>query len=100
MAGMAEKSLRQVRQAVIRLLEANEMPREKAEDLAELLSSGRWTHDYPIMYEEAKELGFPVSDEMPIAVHQLMDLYPQPRSSVHYNQPVPGKPKGSQDETE
>ena len=59
----------------------------EAERLATLLSEGRWTHDYPIRLEEARELGLPVSDAVPELVYQLMELYPrrsQRRPSVEF----------------
>ena len=54
------------------------MPAEEAEALAEKLSTGTWTHDYPISAEEAKKLGLPISTEIPDEVLNLMTLYPQP----------------------
>jgi len=63
------------------------LPKEKAAALAETLSDGRWTHDFPIMVEGAKELGLPVSTDMPPIIYELMDLYPQAgagRPSVFY----------------
>ncbi len=86
LADQAEKAINQVRNAVTELLE-DKMPPEKAAELAKLLSEGTWTHDYPITYEKALELGLPVSDEMPDLVLQLMALYPQPvrqQPSVEY----------------
>jgi ClpP class serine protease len=68
------------------------MPVDQAAALAEKLATGTWTHDYPIMAEEAKALGLPVSTEMPEEVHQFMGLFPQPtrtRPSVEY---VPAAP--------
>ena len=74
------------------------MGAERAEQLATKLTSGTWTHDYPITVEEARELGLPVSTEMPKEVYQLMGLYPQTsqrRPSVEYipsprsNEPMP-----------
>jgi len=44
-----------------------------------MLSEGRWTHDYPIDFDQAKELGLPVSSGMPEEVYRLMELYPQAR---------------------
>ncbi|NOX93899.1 MAG: hypothetical protein GXP04_02040 [Alphaproteobacteria bacterium] len=44
--------------------------------LAEQLSSGRWTHDYPIVFEEARELGLNVSNDMPKEIMQMMALFP------------------------
>ncbi|MGQ9463417.1 MAG: SDH family Clp fold serine proteinase [Candidatus Fervidibacter sp.] len=86
MADIAEKAVNQVRRTIIDLLKDN-MPLDKAERIAVALTDGRWTHDYPITVEEAKELGLPVSTEMPEEVYELMNLYPQPiqrRPSVQY----------------
>ncbi|MDZ7343668.1 MAG: hypothetical protein ONA90_04045, partial [candidate division KSB1 bacterium] len=71
------KAIAQVKAAAKELL-TDKMPSDKAETLAEKLSSGLWTHDYPISASEAKELGLPVSTNMPDAVLELMTLYPQP----------------------
>jgi len=90
-AEMARKALAQVRQLVVEITTANGMPREKAETVASVLASGRWTHDYPISVEEAQRMGLPVSTGMPPEVYTLMDLYPQPaqqRPSVQYI-PIP-----------
>ncbi len=90
LADVAEKALRQVEDFITRLV-ADRMGEERARQLAKALSEGRWTHDYPITAEEAKELGLPVSTDLPEAVHQLMSLYPQPpqrRPTVQYI-PVP-----------
>lgn len=87
MADLAQKALRQVRTTVQEVLIANGMDPAKAEKIADVLSSGTWTHDYPISCEEAQALGLPVSTEMPPEVYTLMDLYPQPtqrRPSVQY----------------
>ena len=87
MADLAQKALRQVRNTVQEILMANGMDSAKAEKIADVLSSGTWTHDYPISCEEARALGLPVSTEIPPEVYTLMDLYPQPtqrRPSVQY----------------
>lgn len=76
-ADVGRKAIAQVKAAAKELL-ADKMPEEKAGALAEKLSTGQWTHDYPISPTEAKELGLPVSTEMPDAVLELMTLYPQP----------------------
>lgn len=86
MADIAEKAINQVRRTIIDLLKDN-MPLEKAESIATALTEGRWTHDYPITVEEARELGLPVSTDMPEEVYELMSLHPQPiqrRPSVQY----------------
>ncbi len=77
MADVAEKALRQMKQNLKDLLEGKFSP-EKTEELAELLSQGRWTHDYPITYDEAKKLGLPVRTDMPEEIYELMSLFPQP----------------------
>ena len=86
MADIAEKAIRQVKSTVAELLDGK-MDREQVERLATALSSGVWTHDYPITVREARELGLPVSTEMPPEVYRLMALYPQTaqrRPSVEY----------------
>lgn len=85
-ADIAEKAVRQVK-ALLKHILAEKVDEEKAEALAEILSDGRWTHDYPITVEEARRMGLPVSTDMPPEVYALMDLYPQPaqrRPSVEY----------------
>ncbi len=77
MADVAEKALRQMKQNLKELLEGKYLP-EKVEELAEIMSQGRWTHDYPITYDEAKRLGLPVRTDMPKEIYQLMNLFPQP----------------------
>jgi ClpP class serine protease len=76
-ADMGRKAIAQVKQAAAELLKRN-MPESQALQLAEKLSTGTWTHDFPIMATTAKELGLPVSTDMPNDVLELMKLYPQP----------------------
>ena len=86
MADIARKAINQVKQTATRIL-SHHMDEAKAAEIAEVLSTGRWTHDYPITVEEAQELGLPVSTEMPTEVYNLMALYPQSpqrRPSVEY----------------
>jgi hypothetical protein len=54
------------------------MPPDQAAALAEKLFTGTWTYDYAIMPEEAKSFGLPVSTDMPKAVYDFMNLFPQP----------------------
>jgi ClpP class serine protease len=75
---VARKALVQVRQTVRALLLEHFTP-EKADEIAGMLSEGRWTHDYPINLDEAAAMGLRVSDGMPTEVYYLMDLYPQAR---------------------
>jgi len=95
MADIAAKAISQVKNSILNLLKDN-MGEEKAKKIAEALTSGKWTHDYPIHYEEAKELGLFVSCDMPVEIYQFMNLFPQPtqrRSGVQYI-PIPYKGKG------
>lgn len=90
LADVARKAMEQVRNTVQNIL-ADHMELEKARELAQTLSEGRWTHDYPITVEEARQLGLPVSPEMPDEICKLMNLYRQPaqkRPSVQYV-PIP-----------
>lgn len=97
---VARKAIDQVYNTVyVLLLEHN--PPQKAAELAKMLSEGRWTHDYPIDYEQAREMGLPVNDRMLTEVYKLMELYPQSgmrRPSVEfiptpYAPQAPGKGK-------
>ncbi|MCL5075226.1 MAG: ATP-dependent Clp protease proteolytic subunit [Chloroflexi bacterium] len=101
LADVARKAMTQVHQAVKEILISNNMPEEKANEVAQTLSSGKWTHDYPITLEEARALGLPVNNGLPKEVYDLMDLYPQPaqrRPSVQYipvpyhREPIPPRP--------
>lgn len=86
MADIAEKAIRQVKRTVCELLR-DKMTVERAEEVAHTLASGVWTHDYPITVDEARELGLPISTEMPEEIYQIMALYPQTaqrRPSVEY----------------
>jgi len=86
LADVARKAIRQVKNTVTAIL-SHRMEREKAEKLAETLTSGTWTHDYPITVQEARELGLTVSTDMPKEVYDIMSLYPQTaqrRPSVEY----------------
>lgn len=83
---IAAKALVQVREVLKELLLKN-YPEEKAEEIANLLSGGKWTHDYPITSNLLKEMGLNVSHKMLREVYLLMELYPQPpqrRPSVQY----------------
>jgi len=76
LADLSRKALDQVHKSATELL-VRHMARPEAEALAAKLSSGTWTHDYPIDAAEAKAMGLPVSLDMPDDVMELMTLYPQ-----------------------
>ena len=77
MADVGRKAIAQVKQAASELL-TRRLPAEQANALAEKLTSGIWTHDYPIWASTGKSLGLSISTDMPDDVFQLMKLYPQP----------------------
>jgi ClpP class serine protease len=77
MADVGRKAIEQVKVAARALLDRR-LPGEQAAALAEKLSTGTWTHDYPITADEARRLGLTVSTTMPDEVMELMALYPQP----------------------
>ncbi len=91
---VARKAIDQVYQTVYSLLLKHNTP-EKADEIAKMLSEGRWTHDYPIDFEQAKEMGLPVNEQMLKEVYELMELYPQSgmrRPSVEFI-PTPYAPQ-------
>lgn len=93
LADVAQKAMNQVKNCVKTLLLKKGTDEAKAERIADTLTQGRWTHDYPITVEEARELGLPISTDMPIEIDMLMNLFPQPyqkRPSVQYV-PIPYK---------
>lgn len=86
LADIAQKARVQVATFVDHVL-SKHLSKERAAALAVALSEGRWTHDFPITVDGARQLGLHVSTEMPPLIYQLMDLYPQSgegRPSVMY----------------
>ncbi len=96
LADVAEKALQQIRAEVVELL-GDKLPADRAAALADKLSQGAWTHDHPISFWEARELGLPVRSDMPTEFYQLMNLFPQPtqrQPTVQYI-PTPYGPPSS-----
>jgi ClpP class serine protease len=94
LADIARKALDQVEEAVYHLL-LKHMDEENARKTAELLSRGKWTHDFPLNSDMLRDFGLKVSTNMPREIYSLMDLYPQPpqrRPSVQYI-PLPQQDK-------
>ncbi|MCL6581199.1 MAG: ATP-dependent Clp protease proteolytic subunit [Firmicutes bacterium] len=86
LADISAKAVRQARELVREILQPK-LDEERASRLAEILTDGRFTHDYPITHRELRGFGLEVSLEMPRQVYALMELYPQPpqaRPSVQY----------------
>ena len=90
LADIAEKAIAQVKGAVKSLL-LEHMPEPEAERVANMLSTGTWTHDHPLTADVARMLGLPVLKGLDPAIYRLMRLYPQPvrqQASVEY---LPGR---------
>lgn len=90
LADIAEKAINQVKQTVDCILK-EKLPESEAEHIAELLTKGYFTHDYPLTFDKLQSMGLPVKAGLPTEVYQLMELYPQPaqlRPSVQYV-PIP-----------
>ena len=86
LADISRKAISQVSSLVSELLEKC-MPQKDARQLAELITTGQFTHDYPITVERATSVGLCISTDMPKSIYHLMDLYPQTgagRPSVNY----------------
>jgi ClpP class serine protease len=97
LADVSEKAIGQLKAGVREILN-DKMNDEKAEKLAEMLSTVKWTHDYPLTYEKVKELGLPVSTDLAEDIYKLMELFPQPKQRVPSVQyiPVPARQRGDQ----
>jgi ClpP class serine protease len=90
LADVGRKAMDQIRKSVGELLQGR-MQGDQAEQLAQKLSQGTWTHDYPISASEAKALGLNVNTDIPADILDLLTLYPQPtrtQGGVEYL-PVP-----------
>jgi ClpP class serine protease len=86
LADMAQKARVQVLAFVTQVL-GKHMDEKRSLQVATVLTEGRWTHDFPITVQAARQLGLNVSTNMPRTVYDLMDLYPQGggiRPSVWY----------------
>jgi ClpP class serine protease len=100
LADMAQKARVQVATFVANVL-MKHLPEKQSYQVATVLTEGRWTHDFPITVQAARQLGLKVSTEMPLAIYELMELYPQGggiRPSVWYvplrrGTPPPGQPQ-------
>ncbi len=96
LADLSAKALAQVQAFVTELLTGKEhFTAAQAQATAKALTEGRWTHDYPIGVKAARALGLRVSTDMPRAVYDIMELYPQApgkRPTVLYLEPPRGLP--------
>ncbi|HXI87013.1 MAG TPA: hypothetical protein VNH64_06110, partial [Parvularculaceae bacterium] len=76
LADLGQKAIDQLTATAVELLDGT-VSAEKATQIAELLASGRWTHDYPIEASEARAMGLNVSNNMPDDIMELMALFPE-----------------------
>jgi ClpP class serine protease len=94
LADLSRKAQAQIKEFVRPLL-LDDFPPDRAEFIVDELTTGKWTHDYPLTIEKLLELGLRVKTELPVEAFNLMDLYPQvgrQRPSVQFV-PVPyGEP--------
>jgi ClpP class serine protease len=86
LADISTKAINQVASLVAEVL-GKRMPEKEAKELAALITTGQFTHDFPITVERAKSVGLPITTQMPESIYRLMELYPQRgtgRPSVNY----------------
>src|SRR3981081_1205907 len=88
LADVGRKALRQVQLTVEGLL-AKHMDPARAKEVAEILSSGVWTHDHPLMAPELDQLGLPVKVGVPPEERALLELYPPPANRQPALQDIP-----------
>lgn len=94
LADVSRKALQQALALVKEVLMANGMGADRAHALADQLTQGYYTHDYPISADMLQSMGLNVRTDLPPEIYQLMALYPQPaqRSSGVEYVPVPYHP--------
>lgn len=96
-ADVARKAVVQLKDTVAKILPEGMAPDVK-DGLVDALTSGKWTHDYPILVEDAQALGVNVSIAMPEAVLELMTMYPQPKKMNRTVEFSPGPREGQPQE--
>ncbi|HBS34314.1 MAG TPA: hypothetical protein DEA50_04420 [Parvularcula sp.] len=82
LADVGKMAIDQLKRAARELLKGT-VSDNAANNVAEQLASGRWTHDYPIEAGEAREIGLNVSTNMPADITELMALFPSRLSKAN-----------------
>jgi ClpP class serine protease len=82
LADVGKMAIDQLKRAARDLLKGT-VSDNAANNVAEQLASGRWTHDYPIEAAEAREIGLNVSTNMPADITELMALFPSRLSKAN-----------------
>jgi ClpP class serine protease len=85
LADVGNMAIEQLKRAARELLKGT-ISDNAANNVAEQLATGRWTHDYPIEAGEARSIGLNVSNDMPKDISELMSLFPDrlSRANVKY----------------
>ncbi|MFN0022423.1 MAG: SDH family Clp fold serine proteinase [Parvularculaceae bacterium] len=85
LADVGKMAIDQLKRAARELLKGT-VSDNAANNVAEQMASGRWTHDYPIEAGEAREIGLNVTNSMPADITELMGLFPDrlSRANVKY----------------
>jgi len=73
MADMSEKATAQLQRMAFELLQPK-LGKDRATEVATMLTEGRWTHDHPLYVEQLQEMGLPVSTAIPAEFRQLLGL--------------------------
>jgi ClpP class serine protease len=87
LADISDKALNQVKETARSLLEKSDYTSKEAKTITDKLTSLKYTHDHPITYQKAKEIGLKVSDKIDEDIYDLMDIYLAPErdsKSVEY----------------
>ena len=74
LADVSRKALAQMEEFVFSLLK-DKLPEDRAREVARDLTSGKWTHDYPLTVETVRSMGLNVNTDVPREVYELMELY-------------------------
>lgn len=77
LADLSRKAIDQLYDTVFSLLK-DKMTVERASEVAKTLTSGKWTHDYPLNVACLRELGLSIDTNVPEGVYELMRLYKRP----------------------
>ncbi|MHB8184024.1 MAG: SDH family Clp fold serine proteinase [Candidatus Desulforudaceae bacterium] len=74
LADIASKAMLQVEAFVFYLI-AGKMDVENAREVTRTLTSGQWTHDFPITSDKLQDLGLQVTTGLMGEIYRLMELY-------------------------
>ncbi len=100
---IAAKAIKQVEDLIAEILTSKKIAIENARKIAKVLSSGEWTHDYPLTVSKLKEIGIDITPEIPTYFYDFMEYYPQApqqKPSVEYiPKPYPKREKEEKSQT-